>query len=358
MANSLTPLDLCNQALRLFGDSAVTSLSVTTSAKVNTFNQHYVTLRDELLESHFWNWATVRTTIAAYSQPAATLTPAATTGTGILFTTSTTGIFGLDAVGQVLQGNGVAGSATIVALVTSSPAGTLTPGTGALTPGQTGVIFTASSAVLAAGDVGKLIEHRAGPGVARITAFTDTTHVVATILTAWEVLTAIATGSWRLVRTDQVTADIAQAFAAVTPIAAGAWRLYNQAPDWGFQFRLALPSDYLRIQRMRRSAIYQREGDFFVSNQESLPLTYTQRVTDITRWPAFFVAAFVAAMVAKMVEPGTGQRAKQVDWYAMADAKLRRAKLLDGMEGSSQIVRASDLADARLGIGPVYTTEE
>ena len=47
-----------------------------------------------------------------------------------------------------------------------------------------------------------------------------------------------------------------------------------------------------------------------------------------------------------------------MDWYATADAKLRRAKLLDGMEGSSQIVRASDLADARLGIGPVYTTEE
>ena len=90
----------------------------------------------------------------------------------------------------------------------------------------------------------------------------------------------------------------------------------------------------------------------------TLDFTYTARVTDITRWPAYFVAALVAAMVAKLAEPVTGQRAKQVDWVQMADAKLRRAKLLDGMEGSPAILRAQDLANARFGGGHRTTTEE
>lgn len=358
MANLLTVLDLCNQALRLLGERPVPDLVTATNVKVLTFNQHYVTTRDDLIETHFWNFATVRTTLRAYSEPAGTLTPAATSGLGILFTTSITGVFDLTAVGQVLSGDGVAGSATIVALVTSAPAATLTPGAGALTPGQTGVIFTASAAVLAAGNVGQLIDNLAGTGRARITAFTDTTHVVATIEEAWDALTAMASAAWRLVRTDQVTADITQAFASVAAIPSGSWRLYTQAPNWGFIYRLALPSDYLHIQRIRRGAVYQREGDFFVSNDESLPLTYTQRITDVTRFPAYFVEALVAALVVKMAEPVTGQRAKAVDWVQFAAVKLRQAKARDGQEGSPPILRAPDLAIARLGGRGVDTTEE
>ena len=358
MPNRLTELNLCNQALRNFGQGPVTSLAVTNDARVTTWNEHFITTRDELLESHFWNFATVRTTLTSYRFPTATLTPAAVTGTGILFTTSTVGVFGLNAVGQTLSGFGVAGAATITALVTTSPAAILTPAAGALTPEQTGVVFTASAAVLAAGDVGKLIENLAGVGVARITAFTDTTHVVATIETAWLAVTAMAATTWQLVATDQVTATITSDFAAITPIPSGSWRLNNAAPEWGFGFRLTLPTDYLRPQRIRWGTVYQREGEYLVCGSEAVALTYTQRVTDITRWPAYFVAAVVATMTSKLTEPGTGQRAKQVDWVQMAERKLARAKLLDGMEGSPPIMRAHDLAMARFGGGHVTTTEE
>lgn len=359
MANTLRVLDLCNQALRLLGESPVPDLLTPTNVKVLTFNEHYATTRDDLLEAHFWNFATARATLRAYREPAGSLTPAAVTGVGITFTTSITGVFGLDAIGQRLVASETDGEATIAGFVTSSPAATLFEGAGALTPGQTGVVFSASAAVFAAGDVGKIIESLAGAGAALITAFTNTQFVVARILEGFgDVLTSIASGSWRLVRTDQVTADITENFPSTAAINAGDWRLYAAAPAWGFAYALFLPEDYLRIQRIRDGVVYQREGDFLVSDEEALPLTYTQRVTDVTRFPAHFVEALVAALVVKMAEPVTGQRAKAVDWVQIAAGKLRQAKVRDGQEGSPPILRASDLAIARLGGRSVGTTEE
>lgn len=358
MANTLTQLNLCNQALRLLGDSPTTTLVGSASGKVNSWVEHYATTLDELLETHFWNWATVRSTLFAYAQPAGTLTPAAVSGTGVTFTTSITGVFFLDAVGKRLVGAGVPGDATIVGLVTSSPAVTLTPAAGALLPGQAAVTFTAGGAAFSGADVGKLIENLGGVGVARITSVTDALHVVATIVSAWDSLTAMASGGWRLVRTDQVTADITQNFLSTTPLAAGSWRLYNEAPGWGFSWKLTLPTDMVRLQRIRHATIYQIEGAYLLSKQESLNVLYTQRVTDITRWPAHFVTALVYTMVAKLAEPVTGQRTKQVDWGQLAAQKLARARLIDGMQGSAAIVRASDLEQARRGGGPVSTTDE
>ena len=105
----------------------------------------------------------------------------------------------------------------------------------------------------------------------------------------------MASQAWRIVRTDQVTADITTAFTALTAIAAGSWRLYQPAPAWGFSYTMALPSDYLRIQRIDDSAVYQREGDVFLTDETSLPLTYTAQITDVTRYSPGFVQTFVAS---------------------------------------------------------------
>jgi hypothetical protein len=352
MANIHTPLDLVNQAFRNLGEKPITSFTDLTNPRSLLAAQFYVTVRDDMQESHFWNFNTKRVVLLPYSEPAGTLTPGATTGTGITFTTSITGVFGLDAVGKRLVGDGVAGEATIAGLVITTPAATLTPATGALIPGQTGVIFTASAAVLAAGNVGKIIDNLGGPGAARITAFTDTTHVVATILEAWEVVTAMASGAWRLVATDTVTADITSAFSGIGAIAAGSWRLYNQAPSWGFTFSMALPSDYLRIQRVEDSRIYQREGDYVVTDELSLPLTYCALITDVTKWPQAFVRAFSSQLTATFAEQVTGQLQKKDYWVKLADAHLRKAMKNDGQEGSSPQVTASDLVQARRGGHP------
>jgi hypothetical protein len=75
-------------------------------------------------------------------------------------------------------------------------AGTLTPGVGALTAGTAGVVFVLSGGTFSSGDVGTHI--RVGTGKALVTAFTDSTHVVATIVYPFASLEPQATGAWSI----------------------------------------------------------------------------------------------------------------------------------------------------------------
>jgi len=81
-------------------------------------------------------------------------------------------------------------------------------GTATLTPGATtgeGVTFTASAAVFLAADDGRQIIFGASRAV--ITAFTDTSHVVADILDAFPDTNPIAAGLWLLRLSPQTTLD-------------------------------------------------------------------------------------------------------------------------------------------------------
>ena len=351
MANLLTPLAIVNQAFRNLGELPITSFTDVTNPRSLLAAQFYITVRDDLLTDHFWNVATKRVVLLPYTEPAGTLTPGATSGSGVTFTTSLTGVFGLNAVGKRLAGDGVAGDATLVGLVSSTPAATLTPAAGAVIPGQTGVVFTASAAVFSGvgTEVGRLLENLTGPGVARITANSTTTAVTATILTAWDTATPMGSSGWRMVRTDQVTADITQAFASTAAIAAGSWRLWNATPEWGFTYEMDLPTDYLRMQRVDESRLYQREGDVILTDEPSLPITYTAQITDVTRYAPAFVSALVAQLTAEFAGQITDLTPKRDLWLKLAAARLRRAKKDDGQEGSAPQVTASDLIQARRG---------
>lgn len=95
-------------------------------------------------------------------------------------------------------------------------AATLTPGAGATVDATTGVVFTAGSAVFAAGDVGREIHYRYLASTtdtngnivekwtsakAVITGYTDTTHVTATINNPFPSLSTIASSGWRMTAT-------------------------------------------------------------------------------------------------------------------------------------------------------------
>lgn len=142
MPTSLTDLDLANQALRQFGDDALATFPEAGTRRGQIIAQYFTTVRDATLQAHPWNFAIVRTVLYAYTEPAATLTPGATTGTGIT--------------------------------------------------------FTASAAVFTATDVGKTLEGASGSGVAEIVSVTDASHVVADITQAFASVAAIAAGDWRL----------------------------------------------------------------------------------------------------------------------------------------------------------------
>ncbi len=145
MPTTLSQLDITNQVLRRLGDDPVTAITEATK-RAQLVSAFWATTRDATLAAHPWNFATQRSVLYAYTDPAATLTP----------------------------------------------------GAGATVVDTTGVTFTASAAVFVASDVGRTIQpDNAASGVALITGFTSATVVTATITTAWASLTAIAANAWR-----------------------------------------------------------------------------------------------------------------------------------------------------------------
>lgn len=106
--------------------------------------------------------------------------------------------------------------------VGTRPAADLTLSAATVGAGRT---ITASAAVFLASDVGRSIW--AGTGIAKITAYTDTTHVTCEITTAFAG-TAVASGTWQLrdsPRTDCTPSAFEPLGAAITlTLAAAGWR--------------------------------------------------------------------------------------------------------------------------------------
>lgn len=110
-----------------------------------------------------------------------------------------------DGSGAVLAPTVVAGVITAIA-VTAGGADYVRPtvritdsaGSGAVAQAvvQRNVVFTASAAVFAPGDVGKVL--RVNGGLATVTAYTDATHIVANIVQALDNAWPAASGAWSL----------------------------------------------------------------------------------------------------------------------------------------------------------------
>jgi hypothetical protein len=348
-------VDVVNQVLHNLGDHPLTAAqwATPTLKRAEILDAFYDDVLDATLAAHPWNFAIVRDTLYSYTEPAGTLTPGATTGSDITFTASATGTFfvaGVSDVGKRLHGDGVAGKATIDGHSSTSPAATLTPASGALTVGTTGVVFTAGSSVFVAGDIGKVITADSGVGIATITAQGGTT-ATCTINEAFASTSAIASGDWALTSTTVVTADITENFAATTAIATGSWRLYQVPPDWGYTDTFVVPTNALRFWRVEGSEPYQREGDYFVAYSDTINVRYIARVTDVTKWSPLFTRAFIHHLTAIVSEPITGQAGKHDRFWALYQGVLKQARTIDGLEGSTEHLTANDLIDVRSGPG-------
>lgn len=202
------------------------------------------------------------------------------------------------------------------------PAGTLTPGavTGA------GVTFTASSPVFVAGDVSARLIAEAG--AARIVSFVSTTQVVA---------------------------DIETDFANTNPIASGLWRI---APAFGWHFRYAKPTDYLRVveveeigpgsgvgfswkwqwwtgTRGNQPEPVKVEGDFLVSDAGGkLNIQFIRDVSDLARWDVMATNAWEALLAFRICYGVTGSLNASKSQWNDYQAAVSYARTTDGQEGS------------------------
>ena len=213
------------------------------------------------------------------------------------------------------------------AKLTSAVAGTLTPGAGATVANTTGVTFTLSGVVggfLAGRDEDFVLTGNGGR--ARITSIVSTT---------------------------QVLADIDQAFADLTAIASGSWRF---SPLWEFDFRYALPVDYLRSWDVQGTSLrgpsavgtwwrgittdafasaLKREGDFLMSNDgPTLFVAYTADRTNLDTWDPLSLSAYVALLAFRISYAVTGSLQVAKTQHDAFKEILAEARSMDGQEGT------------------------
>jgi hypothetical protein len=291
MATTLTEIQVINQALRNLGEDPVdattlTELATDPTRRAQLALEFYPIVRDATLAAHPWTFALQRRRLLAYVEPA----------------------------------------------------GTLTPGTGALTAGTTGVIFTASTlATFVAADVGKVLQGDGVAGKATITGFTSGTIVTATIVTAFSTLTAIATGSWRL--------------------------YYAPAPwveSWdNLAFTILKPADCLAVWRSKGNQVdatpvplyaVETNGtqEVILSDTDQFDCWLIMQVTDPLRWNAMFVQALQRHLSAVFAENITGKLPLFDRFWQLYQASLRQARSRQALESPRRFKRSSPLVDVRL----------
>jgi hypothetical protein len=264
---TLTAASIANQALRHLGDEKILGLDDTERRAV-ILNEYYETARDYVLEEHPWNFALKRARLVAFTTPSVILTPSASSGSNVQFTTD--------------------------------------------------------GAAFASTDVDRVIV--ANGGRATVTAYVSATEVTVAITTA---LTSTAS------------------------VASGSWSFYYPTPPFGYDYSLALPSDWLRGWRLSEDTDqeedWQREGSYILSRSTAMDFRYIARIEDVSKFSMHFVRCLVAYLTTTIAEGITGQGSKQQYWMQVYQAEMRRARTIDGQEGAPERVRSDSLIDVRMG---------
>jgi len=128
------------------------------------------------------------------------------------------------------------------------------------------------------------------------------------------------------------------------------------APDWGYTYQFQLPPDVLRVLNLSDDKTqpvppydlkWRREGSAVACNSATIYVRYLKRIEDPNKFSPHFVQALAARMAADLAWPITNSKEtveKMTQLYAL---KLQDAMAVDGMQGSSDVLRAKQLHSAR-----------
>ncbi len=141
------------------------------------------------------------------------------------------------------------------------------------------------------------------------------------------------------------------------------------APVSGFTNQFMFPPDALKIigifdedelqQNYTASRIpHKVEGRFILTDDDTLPLIYIARITNVADFDALFVDAFAWRLAIDLSYPLTTTRKVREDAIVGFKLSIKEAKLADAIEGSPEVIESSEWIDSRslnapLRLGPV-----
>jgi hypothetical protein len=168
----------------------------------------------------------------------------------------------------------------------------------------------------------------------------------------------VANGQWYVTRVDNNEFTLNDSVFAGTYTSGGKW-VKIPAFDWDFQH--TPPDDCLRVisinagggQMEDAGADFTFEKGLILTDEETINLKYIQRITDVTEYPADFVAAFsylIASYIAQDTQGASGQAQQMRQFFEKAVAPPVKAR--DSNEGKARRIppfNDSQIVSARFG---------
>ena len=126
------------------------------------------------------------------------------------------------------------------------------------------------------------------------------------------------------------------------------------APAFGFQYRYALPGDWLRTLAVGASdydrITYRSEGRFLLSDEPIFPLVYLADVAE-SDMDAMLVEIMTLAMAEVLAYPITASTSVQDAQYQKLRMAMKQAGAVDGQDDPPETLGDFRLLGARLGGG-------
>lgn len=123
----------------------------------------------------------------------------------------------------------------------------------------------------------------------------------------------------------------------------------TDTPSWGFTYKHALPSDFLRLLEIRdlRKEEYQLEGRHILTNESALYIRYIKRVTNPNEYDALFIDCVAARLTFEMCEAFNQNNTKKSAAWEEYDAALSEAKMIDAVENPQGSYEEDDWISVR-----------
>ena len=130
-------------------------------------------------------------------------------------------------------------------------------------------------------------------------------------------------------------------------------------PTYGWSYQFLLPGDILRVLEARndKKAMgpnglqWVREGDFILSDSDTLNVRYLVRLDDPAQYSPSFSQALAARLAADLAIPLTESRSLQQSMFGLYAQKLKIAAALDGMQGRAKSFNSNKLTRVRGAYG-------
>jgi len=130
--------------------------------------------------------------------------------------------------------------------------------------------------------------------------------------------------------------------------------------DWGIKYKHPVPTNWLQVLRVYRkvtnnskldSVGWVREGNFILTTEDTVYLWGIDQVVSTSLFSPAFGQCLAARIAADLCIPITQNVTQQGTLWQLYGAKLDKAAMADGLQGSNETIQSEELIDARYGSG-------